>query len=88
MDRTEPHMDDLTWEDEFDWRGCGAVQFDPEKLGGRGNVNGTRMFADAVLNNFDDGMSAEEIAESYELDIEPVQEIIAFALARRMKVSA
>jgi uncharacterized protein (DUF433 family) len=81
-------MEDLIWEDEFDWRGCSAVQFDPEKLGGRGNVNGTRMFADTVLSNFDDGMSAEEIAESYELDIEPVRQIIAFALTRRMKVSA
>ena len=75
-------------EDEFDWRGCRAVQWDPEMLHGRANVNGTRMFADTVLNCYDDGMSAEEIAESYQLDLEPVHQIIAFAAGRRMKATA
>jgi len=75
-------------EDEFDWRGCSAVQWNPKMLGGRANVDGTRMFADGVLGNYDDGLSAEEIAESYELDLEPVRQIIAFALAKRLKASA
>jgi len=78
-------MDRQIIKDEFDWRGCKAVQFEPEKLGGRGNVDGTRMFADGVLDNYDDGMRAEEIAESYQLDLEPVREIIAFATAKRLK---
>jgi|HubBroStandDraft_6_1064221.scaffolds.fasta_scaffold2462006_1 uncharacterized protein (DUF433 family) len=78
-------MDWQIIQDEFDWRGCRAVQFDPLKLSGRGNVDGTRMFADGVLNCYDDGMSAEEIAEEYELDLQPVREIIAFATAKRLK---
>ena len=81
-------MSELAWEDEFDWRGCGAVQFDPLKMGGRGNVDGTRMLADGVLENYDDGMSPEEIAESYHLDLHPVRQIIAFATAIRLKASA
>ncbi len=75
-------------EDEFDWRGCSAVQWNPRMLSGRANVNGTRMFADLVLSNYDDGLSVEEIVETYELDIEPTREIIAFAVAKRLKVSA
>lgn len=81
-------MEDAEWKDEFDWRGCKAVQFDPLKLSGRGNVDGTRMFADGVLNCYDDGMSAEEIAVEYELDMKPVREIIAFANSRRLKETA
>ncbi len=81
-------MNELTWEDEFDWRGCSVVQFDREKLGGRANVNGTRMFADGVLSNYDSGLSAEEIAESYELDLRDVETILAFAQSKRLKISA
>ena len=81
-------MDKFIWEDEFDWRGCSAVQFDPLKMGGRGNVDGTRMLADSVLENYEDGMSAEEIAETYHLDLDPVRQIIAFATVARLKASA
>ena len=76
-------MENLVWKDKFDWRGCSAVQFDPKKLGGRGNVDGTRMMADSVLENYDYGVSEEEIAETYQLDLEPVKQIIAFANAKR-----
>ena len=81
-------MDELVWKDDFDWRGCGAVQFDPLKMGGRGNVDGTRMLADSVIENYDDGMSPEEIAESYHVDLHPVRQIIGFAIATRLKASA
>jgi len=37
--------------DKYDWHGCEAVQFDPQKLGGRANVEGQRMFADGILDN-------------------------------------
>ena len=77
-----------TGEDEFDWQGCSAVQWAPEMLGGLANVAGIRMFADVVLQCFDREMSSEEIAETYELDPEPVQRITSFAVSRRLKASA
>ena len=77
-----------TGEDEFDWRGCDVVQWNPRMLGGLANVAGTRMFADGVLSNYDLGMSAEEIAETYEMELEPVLRIIAFANLKRLKASA
>ena len=81
-------MDKPIFTDEFDWHGCEAVQFDPEKLGGRGNVEGTRMFADGILTNFDSGISPEEIADSYGVTLQAVNTILDFAALRRMKASA
>ena len=75
-------------EDEFDWDGCSVVQFDPEKLGGRANVGGTRMFADGILSNYDSGLSEEEIAHSYGTKLEHVRAILDFAHARRLKATA
>ncbi len=69
-----------TMKDEFDWLGCPAVQWDPQKLSGRANVDGTRMFADSILSNYDNGMSAAEIADSYSLDLQPVLTMIEFAV--------
>jgi uncharacterized protein (DUF433 family) len=81
-------MEDHVWEDEFDWHGCSAVQFNAQKLGGRATVGGVRMLADWVMDNYDDGMTAEEICETYELDIDPVRQIIDFAASKRLKETA
>jgi uncharacterized protein (DUF433 family) len=84
----EALMEDLIWEDELDWRGCSAVQFDAEKMGGRATVGAVRMLADWVMDNYDDGMTAEEICEGYGLDLEPVLEIVAYATRVELKQTA
>lgn len=68
--------------DLFDWHGCPAVQFDPEKLGGRATVQDTRMDADGVLINYEGGLSVDEIVESFGVDRDAVEQIIAFAEAK------
>lgn len=77
-----------TGEDEFDWRGCSVVQWNPEMLSGRANVAGTRMFADTVLFCSRNGMTAEEIADTYEMDLPPVKSMLSFADLRDLKASA
>ncbi len=77
-----------TGQDEFDWRGCSAVQWDREKLSGRANVAGTRMFADSILSNYDDGMTEQDIADSYGTELEHVRTIIRFANGKRLKATA
>jgi uncharacterized protein (DUF433 family) len=74
--------------DKYDWHGCEAVQFDPEKLGGRATVGPTRMDADGVLENYLDGLTADEIAESYGVKKEAVESILAFAAAKGLKATA
>jgi len=68
--------------DKYDWQGCEAVQFDPQKLGGRATVEDMRMGADSVLDNFEDGMTVDEIVESYGLNRPAVETILAFAGAK------
>lgn len=74
--------------DRFDWHGCDAVQFNPEKLGGRATVEDTRMDADGILENYADGMTADEIVETYGVSREAVERILAFAAARGLKATA
>ncbi len=74
--------------DRFDWRGCPAVQFDPEKLSGRATVLDTRLDADTVLLNYLSGMSAEEIADDFETDLLAIRTVLAFAEARHLKATA
>ena len=66
----------MRYPDQFDWHGCEAVQFNPEKLSGRATVGETRMDADGVLINFDCGLTVEEIAESFQVELEAVRTII------------
>jgi uncharacterized protein (DUF433 family) len=41
------------------------------------------MFADLAVDNFDAGLSAAEIAETYELRLEQVQAVIDYAIKFR-----
>ena len=81
-------MQEKVREDEIDWRECGAVEFDPEKLGGRAAVGPVRMLADWVIDNYEDGITAEEICESYGLELEPGTAIMAYASQMHLKASA
>jgi len=74
--------------DLFDWHGCEAVRFDPEKLGGRATVGNSRMDADGILLNYEDGMSPEEISDAFGTDLDAIHTILAFAKARDLKATA
>jgi len=74
--------------DKYDWHGCEAVQFDPEKLSGRATVGATRMDADGVLENYLAGMTAAEIADCFSIDQTAVESILAFAAAKGLKATA
>jgi uncharacterized protein (DUF433 family) len=75
-------------EDLFDWHGCEAVRFDPEKLGGRATVGNSRMDADGVLLNYEDGMTAEEISQAFHTDLDAIRIILKFAEARFLRPGA
>jgi uncharacterized protein (DUF433 family) len=84
----EDDMEKPRFPDKYDWHGCDAVQFDPEKLGGRATVEDMRMDADSVLDNFEDGMTVDDIVESYGLNRQAVLRILSFAAARGLKATA
>jgi uncharacterized protein (DUF433 family) len=63
----------------MDWSGCAWVESVEGRLSGVPVVMGTRMQADGVLENFDDGLSVEEICYHFFLDEYAVRGVLAFA---------
>jgi uncharacterized protein (DUF433 family) len=65
----------------IDWSQCPDVERTPGKVSGAWLVRGTRIPAQAVIDNADDGYTAEQIAaDIYEgLPVEPARRIIVFA---------
>ena len=63
----------------LDWTGCKWVESVPERLGGVPVLVQTRMPVDGVLENFDDGLSPEEIGDHFGLDVSLVLGVLEFA---------
>jgi uncharacterized protein (DUF433 family) len=72
----------------IDWSKCADAESAPEKMSGAWVVRGTRVPVQAVLDNADDGYTAEQIStEIYHgLPVERTRRVIAFA--RKAKVAA
>jgi uncharacterized protein (DUF433 family) len=49
----------------LDWSGCAIIERDPEKLHGAPTVRGVRITPDAIVDNFNDGLSVAEILEQF-----------------------
>jgi uncharacterized protein (DUF433 family) len=65
--------------EHFNWTDCPWVESVPERMHGAPVLKGTRMDADGVLLNFDDGMSVDELIEDYGLEEEKVRGVLSFA---------
>ena len=63
----------------IDWTDCPLVEINPRKVSGTPILKGTRVPADAIMENYADGLPAEEIAEVFELPVESVRALLAFA---------
>ncbi len=71
----------------MDWNGCAWVESVPERMHGVPVLLETRMPADGVLENFDDGMSITELVEDYGLQKDAVLGVLHFA-GRSVQASA
>lgn len=72
----------------IDWTRCADVESKPDVMSGAFVVRGTRVLAEAVIDNSEDGYTAEQIvAEIYpSLPVKHARRVIAFA--RRMHEAA
>ncbi len=72
----------------IDWINCSDIEIKLDVMSGTPVIRGTRAPAQAVLDNADDGYTAEEIvADIYpSLPVEPTRRVIEFA--RRAYASA
>jgi uncharacterized protein (DUF433 family) len=67
-------------EHKIDWSQCEDVESVPGRVSGAWVIKGTRVQADAVVDNARAGCSAEEIAtEIFELPLERVRGVLRFA---------
>lgn len=63
----------------MDWTDCPLVEINPRKLSGTPILKGSRMPADAIVENHRSGLPAAEIAEVFELPAEGVRKLLAYA---------
>jgi len=70
--------------EKVDWSECPLVEVKPGVQGGAAVLRGTRMPADAIVDNFDYGVSPAEIAERFQIPPEQVKAILTYAQSHRL----
>jgi uncharacterized protein (DUF433 family) len=70
--------------EQVDWSACPLVETDPGVLSGAPVLLGTRMPVDAIIGNFDHGVSTTEIAEQFEIPVDSVEAIVSYAKSHRI----
>jgi uncharacterized protein (DUF433 family) len=71
-------------QEKIDWSECSLVEVDPLVLSGAPVLLGTRMPANAIVDNFDYGSSISEISEQFELPEDTVEAILEYAKSHRV----
>ena len=67
----------------MDWSGCEFVETIPGKVSGVPLLRGTRVPADQVVENYESGESVEDIAYNFDLKLEDIRGVLAFAAGRQ-----
>jgi uncharacterized protein (DUF433 family) len=73
----------MTVMEKIDWSGCPLVEVKPGVQSGAAVLRGTRMPVDAIVDNFDYGVNAAEIAAQFEIPPERVETILTYAQSHR-----
>ena len=69
----------MTTEGRIDRSECPLVEANPRVQSGAPVLRGTRMPVDAIVNNFDYGVSVAEISEQFEVPHDRIQAILTYA---------
>jgi uncharacterized protein (DUF433 family) len=71
-------------QEKIDWSDCPLVEVKPGVKSGAPVLRGTRMPVNAIVDNFDYGVSVAEIAEQFEVPRDCVEAILAYAKSHRI----
>jgi uncharacterized protein (DUF433 family) len=66
-----------------DWIGCSLVEVVPGKVSGVPILKGTRVQADAILENYRGGSPVSEIADNFAISEQVIQQVLMFAEAQQ-----
>ena len=70
--------------EKVDWSECPLVEVKPGVQSGAPVLRGTRMPVNAIVDNYDYGVSVAEIAEQFEIPPANVEVILTYAKAHRV----
>lgn len=70
--------------EKIDWSECALVEIKAQVQSGTPVLRGTRLPVDAIVDNFDHGVSVAEIAEQFEVSPDRVEAILAYAKSHRI----
>jgi uncharacterized protein (DUF433 family) len=71
-----------------DWSGCPWVEVNPRVHSGAPVLVGTRMPVDAIIDNFEYGVSVAEISHQFEISPDRIQAILSYAKDHRLAYPA
>ena len=74
----------MTGEEQIDWSQCPLVEVNPRVQSGAPVLRGTRMPVNAIIDNFDYGLSVAEISEQFEVPQDSIQAILTYAKSHRV----
>jgi len=69
---------------QIDWSQCPFVEVKPKVQSGAPVLRGTRLPVSAIVDNFDDGLSPEEISEQFQVSVDRVREILDYIASHRI----
>ncbi len=64
----------------MDWTGCPLVEVNPRKVSGAPILKGTRVQADAIVENYEDGSPVEEISENFAISEATIRALLMLQL--------
>jgi uncharacterized protein (DUF433 family) len=70
--------------EKIDWSECPLVEVKPEVQSGAPVLLGTRMPVNAIVDNFDYGVSVAEIVEQFEVPSDRIEAILTYAKSHRI----
>ena len=70
--------------ENVDWSECPLMEVKPNVQSGSPVLRGTRLPVSAILDNFNYGVSPAEIAEQFEVSLDDVEAILAYAKSHRV----
>ena len=74
----------MATKEKIDWSECPLVEVRPGVQSGAPVLLGTRMPADAIVDNFDYGVSVAEIVEQFEVPPDRIEAILTYAKGHRI----
>ena len=66
----------------MDWTDCPLVEVNPRKVSGAPILKGTRVQADAIVQNYVGGSPVEEIAENFDIPETSIRDVLSYAAKR------